>query len=720
MSTDSTATDLPAPKLRHQIYVAELFSNQESVSTDSEDEDPLVVELIHKLSDVEDPQSVTSSHSTAADIPLQELKREMSDVDNPGILACDSTAENIPIEELTHEISDMKIQHNLSCDSTAINIPFGELTNDVSDIRIRENIESDVQIGQNNRSNIPLAIYTTLIDELLIRMKLKIDQNNKSNLREAIPTLIDELQSKIDQKNKSNLPVSIHILIDELLSNINVEIDQNDKSSDSYLPVAIHTLIDELLNQINVQIEQNARSSNFTTKISNEESTPKISDVQIQENEISTDSTANNELTNEPCEGSHDEKDDQQCNCETYEQYFAKHSDPEKSNCTFTQFSPSDPNYSKAIVHHPGCTEHEYFDIMTHFIPNYEINLSPYLPWNFVSDFNTTEHISKQFVVVSYNVLSPNLIELNKELYQNCAPAYLTWDYRWWLLKNAFMIVDADVLTLQEVMLDVYVKYMVPFFCKLGYKGLYKKRTATRMRDGCAIFYKEKTFKLVEYTDVEYEQTHFMNRQNVGLVCIFEHLQSRQKVCIATTHLLFNPKRIDIKLAQMMMLLSEIERLSYVGDASMKYCPVIMTGDFNSPVNSAVINLIKTGQQAYGTAYGQQAYGKSLALFGILNSGQHEAVLKLRHRIGGKYSRSVLREKETSSMTLRNSSRTSSQSARPKSPEALPHDSGTIGHQFCFLSVYDHFSYDGRKEITSIVHNDTVDYIFYSRVSFLN
>ena len=114
----------------------------------------------------------------------------------------------------------------------------------------------------------------------------------------------------------------------------------------------------------------------------------------------------------------------------------------------------------------------------------------------------------------------------------------------------------------------------MPFFCSLGYKSLYKKRTGQK-DDGCAIFYKEDKFELVEYSDVEYEQGSYLDRPNVGLVCIFKHLATNQNICLATTHLLFNPKRVDIKLSQMMIFLSEIERLSYVGSKYVKYCPEI-------------------------------------------------------------------------------------------------------------------------------------------------
>ena len=82
----------------------------------------------------------------------------------------------------------------------------------------------------------------------------------------------------------------------------------------------------------------------------------------------------------------------------------------------------------------------------------------------------------------------------------------------------------------------------------------------------------------------------FSHYQNISL-------QTQDKVVVANTHVLFNPRRGDIKLAQLMILLAEIDKCAYLGpspdaqhlgnlgwwDATKTehYCPVIVTGDFN-------------------------------------------------------------------------------------------------------------------------------------------
>ena len=75
-----------------------------------------------------------------------------------------------------------------------------------------------------------------------------------------------------------------------------------------------------------------------------------------------------------------------------------------------------------------------------------------------------------------------------------------------------------------------------------------------------------------------------------------------ERVCVANTHLLYNPKRGDIKLAQLGMLLAEIDRLSYIPNGnteSCRYHPVIMCGDFNSVPQCSLVDFIQTGTLDY-------------------------------------------------------------------------------------------------------------------------
>lgn len=65
------------------------------------------------------------------------------------------------------------------------------------------------------------------------------------------------------------------------------------------------------------------------------------------------------------------------------------------------------------------------------------------------------------------------------------------------------------------------------------------------------------------------------------------------ELVVATTHLLYNPKRNDIKLAQTQLMLADIEKLAYKGynkhTGQAEYLPIIFTGDMNYSPDSGNI-----------------------------------------------------------------------------------------------------------------------------------
>lgn len=98
-----------------------------------------------------------------------------------------------------------------------------------------------------------------------------------------------------------------------------------------------------------------------------------------------------------------------------------------------------------------------------------------------------------------------------------------------------------------------------------GYSGIYKKRTGIRT-DGCSIYYKEEKIKLIDYVAVEFFRAEIpmLNRDNVGLIAKFAPKNHPLKEFVtATTHLLYNPRRNDVRLAQMQLFFAEIDKFSY-------------------------------------------------------------------------------------------------------------------------------------------------------------
>jgi len=135
---------------------------------------------------------------------------------------------------------------------------------------------------------------------------------------------------------------------------------------------------------------------------------------------------------------------------------------------------------------------------------------------------------------------------------------------------------------------------------------VFKSKTGDKV-DGCLTAFKKEKFSLEESCPVEYkiDRVPVLDRDNVGLVLKLSPLntQNDAPVIIANTHLLYNPKRGDIRLCQTALLLAEIDRIQAGEDV-----PVILTGDLNSEPKSHVIKLLESGSSHYaGVKLGRKA-----------------------------------------------------------------------------------------------------------------
>ena len=96
-----------------------------------------------------------------------------------------------------------------------------------------------------------------------------------------------------------------------------------------------------------------------------------------------------------------------------------------------------------------------------------------------------------------------------------------------------------------------------PSLSNLGYNGVSKKWTGDKL-DDCN-FFKSGRLESVDTTDVEYFQPkgeRLLNRDNIGLLAKFANRNRPEKLlCVATTHLLYNPRRVNVRLAQIAMML---------------------------------------------------------------------------------------------------------------------------------------------------------------------
>ncbi|KFM67877.1 Protein angel-like protein, partial [Stegodyphus mimosarum] len=269
--------------------------------------------------------------------------------------------------------------------------------------------------------------------------------------------------------------------------------------------------------------------------------------------------------------------------------------------------------------------------------------------WKFTKLGKKQRRWGFDFTIMTYNILSQNAVENHRYLYKYCNPSFLDEEYRISKIMPEILKSQSDVICLQEVEEALYDKRIKKVFDSNGFESLFKRRTGSKS-DGCAILWRRSKFNLLRHRDVEFraKECKFLDRDNIGLIAVLKpiHPASKKKVQlhIATTHLLFNPRRGDIKLCQLRLFLAELEKMALrqVTEQGRLYHPVILCGDFNfeprSPlyqfVENGCLNLtdMKSGDmsgQAEGKNKGQFVRSESLSLheLGISETGRFETIV---------------------------------------------------------------------------------------------
>ncbi|KAL9260201.1 Carbon catabolite repressor protein 4 homolog 5-like protein [Drosera capensis] len=136
-----------------------------------------------------------------------------------------------------------------------------------------------------------------------------------------------------------------------------------------------------------------------------------------------------------------------------------------------------------------------------------------------------------------------------------------------------------------------------------GFFGAFKARTGDAC-DGCAIFWKKERFTLLHEEHLEFR--HYGLNNNVAQFCILQIISNQSgsgpstpyskestscgNLLVGNIHVLFNPKRGDIKLGQIRLLLKKAHDLA----EEWGRIPIILAGDFNSLPQSALYHLMSS------------------------------------------------------------------------------------------------------------------------------
>eukprot|EP00047_Mylnosiga_fluctuans_P019165 m.79575 g.79575 ORF g.79575 m.79575 type:complete len:570 (+) comp8008_c0_seq5:183-1892(+) len=229
------------------------------------------------------------------------------------------------------------------------------------------------------------------------------------------------------------------------------------------------------------------------------------------------------------------------------------------------------------------------------------------------------------FSVMSFNLLAEDLLRKYKHLYAECNVDTLDWATRSGMILSEIRHVQPDIVCLQEVQRDHFGSCYAGFFDANGYEALFVPRT--RRTDGCAIAFKRDRFELLDETassaiTYEFAGTGMQGYDygNVGqLAFLCARTTPPRVLCVANTHILFDPRRGDIKLLQVAMLLNRIEAAACV--RALADVPIVLCGDFNLQPHSPIYNFITEKRLSY-CKLGRLAVSRKGALHSDLLAGQ--------------------------------------------------------------------------------------------------
>ncbi|XP_042497359.1 carbon catabolite repressor protein 4 homolog 6-like isoform X2 [Macadamia integrifolia] len=248
------------------------------------------------------------------------------------------------------------------------------------------------------------------------------------------------------------------------------------------------------------------------------------------------------------------------------------------------------------------------------------------------------------FTVLSYNILADYLaMNHRRELYFHIPTHILDWQRRVRNILFELRLWSPDIMCFQEVDrfqdLEEALKHQ-------GYDGIWKMRTGNAI-DGCAIFWRRTRFKLLHEESIEFNK-HGL-RDNVAQICVLESSSSNasengtaafpsshaNRVVVCNIHVLYNPKRGEIKLGQVRVLLDRAHGVSKIWNDA----PLVICGDFNCTPKSPLYNYISE---------------QKLSLSGLARdrvSGQHSAEIAAPRSFNPN-SGGVLNRAQTTSNTL--------------------------------------------------------------------
>ncbi|XP_057856227.2 carbon catabolite repressor protein 4 homolog 5 isoform X3 [Cryptomeria japonica] len=209
-----------------------------------------------------------------------------------------------------------------------------------------------------------------------------------------------------------------------------------------------------------------------------------------------------------------------------------------------------------------------------------------YRKW-FHSKLHSPEAFQDKFLLVSYNILGDENATHHSDLYHHIPSHLMNWSSRRRLICQELDMWKPNVICFQEV---DHFDELTQDFSKKGYSGIFKDKQEMVVQFFGKMMYlgfcKDIVLSLRSMTFVT------MSLSFVSLSLLQEYNCIKRRVIVGNIHVLFNPKRGDIKLGQVRILLEKARELSKKWDRA----PIVIAGDFNSTPQSALYQFLASSK----------------------------------------------------------------------------------------------------------------------------
>ena len=194
--------------------------------------------------------------------------------------------------------------------------------------------------------------------------------------------------------------------------------------------------------------------------------------------------------------------------------------------------------------------------------------------------------------VMSYNVLAASHSRNHPELYRGVPDAWLGWPRR---LRGVLAEVRAlrpDVLCLQECEDFEGVRRGL---AADGYEGAHAPRSGDKA-DGSSVFWRAEAFACEATETIDFE-TRGLKNNAAAIARLRPRADPRAPaLVVGCVHVLFNPKRGDVKLGQLRVFAERAEAMRSGDPRDPSRAEVLLAGDFNAEPDSPLYHFALTGE----------------------------------------------------------------------------------------------------------------------------